>query len=162
MADALKNYEAANPDKCELIPSEDQFYGATKGANRLMPHMQWVFVSAVKDITEESQETKNSALGQLLARTIRSKVNFGDKIGKLRDDIRRDYQKILDKEQSVLDDLSVSLELKLKDWAHPNATVKVLWKQDPDKSVKVEEPWAYIRLGERGFEGELARFGHGK
>lgn len=35
MSDALRSYEAANPDKCELIQSEDQFYGATKGANRL-------------------------------------------------------------------------------------------------------------------------------
>ncbi len=161
MAEALKSYEASHPEKCESIPSEDQFYGASKGANRLAPHVQWVFVSAVKDITEESQETKNSALGQLLARTIRSKVNFAEKVAKLLDDIHRNYQSILDAEQSVLDDLSISLERKLKDWAHPNATAKVLWKQDPEKSVKIEEPWAYIRIGERGFEGELARFGHG-
>lgn len=161
MADALRNFETGNPDNCTLIPSEDQFYGASKGANRLAPHIQWVFVSAVKDITEESQETKNSALGQLLARTIRSKVNFAEKVGKLREDIHRDYQAILEAEQSVLDDLSVSLEIKLKSWAHPNATAKVLWKQDPEKSVKIDEPWAYIRIGERGFEGELARFGHG-
>lgn len=161
MAEALRTYESDNSDKCELIPSEDQFYGATKGANRLAPHIQWVFVSAVKDITEESQETKNSALGQLLARTIRSKVDFSQKIEKLREDISREYQSILDGEQSVLDELSISLEIKLKDWAHPNATAKVLWKQDPDKSVRIEDPWAYIRLGERGFEGELARFGHG-
>lgn len=161
MADALRHYETDRSEKCTLLPSEDQFYGASKGTNRLAPHIQWVFVSAVKDITEESQETKNSALGQLLARTIRSKANFTEKVGKLRDDIRRDYQAILDSEQAVLDDLSVSLELKLKSWAHPNATAKVLWRQDPEKSVKVEEPWAYMRIGERGFEGELARFGHG-
>lgn len=36
-----------------------------------------------------------------------------------------------------------------------------MWKQDPERSIKVEEPWAHIKLGERGFEGELARFGHG-
>lgn len=155
MAEALRKFETSNPSNCELLPSEDQFYGATKGANRLAPHAQWVFVSAVKDITEESQETKTSAPGQLLARTIRSKVNFTEKVARLRDDIRRDYQAILDGEQSALDELSISLEVKLKDWAHPNATAKVLWKQDPEKSVKIEEPWAYIRLGERGFEGEL-------
>lgn len=161
MADALRLYESGSSEKCTLLPSEDQFYGASKGINRLAPHIQWVFVSAVKDITEESQETKNSALGQLLARTIRSKANFAEKVGKLRDNIRQEYQAILDSEQAVLDDLSVSLELKLKSWAHPNATAKVLWRQDPEKSVKVEEPWAYMRIGERGFEGELARFGHG-
>lgn len=161
MADALRAYESSNPDKCTLIPSEDQFYGASKGSNRLAPHVQWVFVAASKDIVEESQETKNSALGQLLARTIRSRVNFAEKIENLRSGIRTQYQEILDTEQAVLNDLSISLELKLKDWSHPEASAKVLWKQDPDKSVKIEEPWAYIQLGEKGFEGELARFGHG-
>lgn len=161
MADALRSYEASNASKCIPILSEDQFYGATKGSSRLAPHVQWVFVSAVKDFSEESQETKNSALGQLLSRTIRSKIDFSQRVNLLREKVQLEYQSILDSEQSVLDDLSISLELKLKDWAHPNASAKILWKQDPDKSVKLEEPWAYIRIGERGFESELERFGHG-
>jgi len=161
MAAALQAFEGAHPDNCTPIPSEDQFYGATKGANRLAPHLQWVFVPAVKDITEESQESKTSGLGQLLSRTIRSKVDFTDKVSKLRESLRKDYQSMLDAEQSVLDSISGSIQLKLQDWAHPDATAKVLWTQDSEKSVKVEEPWAYIKIGERGFEGELARFGHG-
>ncbi len=161
MVEALQSFEANHSSSCTLIPSEDQFYGATKGANRLAPHLQWVFVPAVKDITEESQESKTSGLGQLLARTVRSKVDFSDKVTKLRDALRKDYQTMLDAEQSVLDGLSGSIEMKLKDWAHPAVTAKVLWTQDADRSVKVDEPWAFIRIGERGFEGELARFGHG-
>ena len=161
MADALQDFEARHPESCSLIPSEDQFYGASKGANRLTPHVQWVFVPAVKDITEESQESKTSSLGQLLARTIRSKINFTEKVEKLRADLRDHYQAMLDAEQSVLDSLSLSLEEKLKDWAHPEARAKVRWFQDSEKSVKVEEPWAHIRIGERGFESDLARFGHG-
>lgn len=161
MEEALQDYESKNPSACTLIPSEDQFYGATKGINRLAPHLQWVFVPAAKDITEESQESKTSGLGQLLSRTIRSKVDFSDKVAKLRESLRKDYQSMLDSEQSVLDGLSGSLEMKLKDWAHPAVSAKVLWTQDSEKSIKVEEPWAYIKIGERGFEGELARFGHG-
>jgi predicted ATPase len=65
MAQALQAFEAKNPDSCTLIPSEDQFYGAAKGANRLAPHLQWVFVPAVKDITEESQESKTSGLARI-------------------------------------------------------------------------------------------------
>ena len=61
----------------------------------------------------------------------------------------------------MLDGLPGSIEMKLKDWAHPAVTAKVLWAQDADKSVKADEPLAFIRIGERGFEGELARFGHG-
>jgi putative ATP-dependent endonuclease of OLD family len=160
MTSALQEYERASPDK-EPLESTDQFYGATKGANRLAPHIQWIFVPASKDITEEGDERKNSALGLLLARTIRAKVDFSKKIGELKEVVGHQYQGILDAEQSVLDAISVSIELKLKNWAHPDASAKVLWRQDPDKSVKVEEPWAFIRIGERGFEGELARFGHG-
>ena len=116
---------------------------------------------AVKDATEESKESKNSVLGQLLARTVRSKVNFSGRIEKLRGQLSKDYQAILDEEQNVLDVLSKALDGRLKSWAHPKTHAQVLWKHDPDKSVKVDEPWAFIKLGESGFEGELPRFGHG-
>ena len=59
MEEALKEYEAAHSEQCILIPSEDQFYGATKGANKLGPHIQWVFVPGAKDLTEEGEESKN-------------------------------------------------------------------------------------------------------
>jgi len=161
MEKALQAFEASS-GKSVLIPSADEFYGVTRGKNRLAPHIQWVFVAASKDLTVEGEESsKNSALGLLLARTIRAKVDFAAKIAQLKGNIEKDYQKILDDEQPILNALSVSIELKLRSWAHPAATAKVLWKQDPDKSVKVEEPWAFIRLGERGFESEMARFGHG-
>jgi putative ATP-dependent endonuclease of OLD family len=161
MLAALHEYEGEHPDECDPILSEDQFYGATKGPNLLAPHIQWIFVPATKDFSEEAEESKNSALGQLLTRTVRSKIDFSQKVTALRKKLQDDYQAMLDAEQQALNDLSASLETKLRSWSHPQASAQVLWKQDPDKSVKVEEPWAYIRLGERGFSGDLARFGHG-
>ena len=161
MAKALNDFEASNTEECILIPSEDQFYGVSKGVNRLAPHLQWVFVSASKDLSEEAEENKNSALGQLLSRAIRAKVNFTEKVTSLRDGLRESYQKMLDEEQSALLSISESLETRLQLWANPNATAKVLWKNDAEKSIKIEEPFAHIQIGEKGFESELARFGHG-
>ncbi len=161
MAEALREYETNNPEQCILIPSEDQFYGVSKGANKLAPHIQWVFISASKDVTNECEESNTSALGQLLARTVRSKINFTEKIDELKTKFKTEYQSILDQEQSSLDEISTSLKNRLESWSHPGISAKVLWKQDSDKSVKVEEPWAYIKIGERGFEGNLLRFGHG-
>jgi len=161
MASALRDYEAEHPDDCTLLPSEDQFYGISRGVNRLSPHIQWVFIPGAKDATEESEESRNSALGQLLERTVRSKVNFTEKISDLQTQAREEYQQLLDAEQSVLDNISKSLQSRLTSWAHPDISAQVRWKQDPDKSIRIEEPWAYIRIGERGFEGDLARFGHG-
>jgi len=76
MYQTLRDFEAERPDQCEVIPSEDQFYGVSKGANRLEKYVQWIFIPAVKDATEEQSETKTGALGKLLARTVRAKVNF--------------------------------------------------------------------------------------
>lgn len=115
----------------------------------------------MKDATEESEESNKSALGQLLARTVRSKVSFDEKIRELRNSAREEYQKLLDAEQGTLNEISSSLQKRLSSWAHPNITASIQWKQDPDKSIRIEEPLAGLKVGERGFEGELSRFGHG-
>ncbi|WP_063902040.1 ATP-dependent nuclease [Burkholderia stagnalis] len=161
MADALKNFEANRPDACILIPSEDQFYGVSKGTNRLQRYLQWVYIPAVKDATVEQSEGKATALGKLLARTVRSKVNFSERLSAVAQQARAEYQKLLDESQGALAGISDSLQSRLMQWAHPDTSLRVSWQQDPDKSVKVEEPFAKIVAGEGTFEGELARFGHG-
>ena len=159
MIDALHEYESSHPDECELIPSEDLFYGFSKGVNRLSKHIQWIHVPAVKDATTEQTEGKN-ALARLLERTVRAKTNFGEKVKELREETRQQYQKLLDENQTVLNAISSSLGRKLADWSHPDAKLQLQWRQD-ESSVKVQEPFAQILAGEGGFEGELCRFGHG-
>ena len=161
MTQSLRDYETAHPELCELIPSEDQFYGFSRGQDRLAKHVQWVYIPAVKDPTSEQVEARNSALGKLLTRTVRSKIKFDETIKSLREKMQKEYQALLDGNQSALDDISRELQERLVEWTHPDATLRLSWKQDPDKSVRVEEPWAHIIAGEAGFEGELARFGHG-
>lgn len=161
MTSALRDYEADRPDECELIPSEDQFYGFSKGANLLAKHLQWVYVPAVKDVTSEQVEARNSALGKLLARTVRSKTNFDETVRDLQTQMQDQYQKLLDENQHVLNDISTALQKRISEWAHPDARLRLEWKQDHNKSVRVEEPWAHILAAEGDFEGELARFGHG-
>lgn len=161
MAVALQEYEANRPDDCELIPSEDQFYGVSKGANRLAKHIQWVYIPAVKDASEEQAEAKNSAFGRLLARAVRGKVNFADEIRRISTAAQEQYQQLLDQNQAALDGITASLGKRLGEWAHPEAGLKVQWQQDPRKSVQVEEPLAGVLAREGTFEGQLARFGHG-
>src|SRR6478609_4776652 len=70
---ALRQYESDRPEKCVLMRSEDQFYGVSRGANKLERFVQWVYVPAVKDAVGEQAEAKDSALGELLARAVRAK-----------------------------------------------------------------------------------------
>lgn len=146
--DALRAYEAKHSDKCVLIPSEDQFYGFSRGKNRLAKHIQWVYIPAVKDATEEQFEAKNTALGKILSRTVRAKVKFEDQIEKLRQDTLEEYRKILASQQSTLDGVSQSLSNRLGQWAHPKATARLEWAEDAKKSVQVQEPNARIIAGE--------------
>jgi putative ATP-dependent endonuclease of the OLD family len=160
-AAALKAYEAERPDECDLIPSDDQFYGVSKGKNRLEEFVQWVYVPAVKDAIAEQVEAKNSALGKLLARTVRARTNFGDKLDALRSTTSEKYRELLEDNQSVLDDISQSLSSRLSEWAHPGASLRLEWQEERDKSVRIEEPWAHVKVAEGPFEGQLARLGHG-
>ncbi len=161
MYQALRDFEAERPDLCEVIPSEDQFYGVSKGANRLEKYVQWIFIPAVKDATEEQSETKTGALGKLLARTVRAKVNFSATVDDLIAKARQRYQQMLDDNEKALADVSDALQKRLAEWAHPDATLRVAWQQDSSKAVRVDLPLAGIIAGESGFEGNLARFGHG-
>lgn len=161
MTAALRDYEAARAALCTLIPSEDQFYGWSKGANRLGKYVQWVYVPAVKDVVSEQVEGRNTALGKLLARTVRTRLALTEHIELLREETRKRYQGLLEENQHVLEELSAGLRSRLSDWSHPDAAVRLEWQQDPEKSVRVEEPLAHIIAGEGAFEGELSRFGHG-
>ncbi len=160
MTAALRDYESNHPELCVLIPSEDQFYGISKGKNLLAKYLQWVYIPAVKDVIVEQREAKSTALGKLLARTVRARVSFGDKIKEIRETAQRDYQILIDSNQSVLDEISGALQKRLTEWSHPDAALKLLWSKD-DKAIKVDEPFAQILAGEGAFEGDLARFGHG-
>lgn len=161
MIQELRSYEEKHPEKCEELPSGDEFYGVAKGKNLLEKYIQWVYIPAVKDASSEQDEAKTTALGKLLARTVRSKVNFKAPIDDIRKKMQEEYQKLLAKSQGQLAEISESLRKRLVEWAHPDASLQLKWNQDPEKAVRVDEPFAQAILSEAGFEGELARFGHG-
>jgi putative ATP-dependent endonuclease of OLD family len=161
MIDALREYEAKHTEMCVEIPSEDQFYGISKGVNRLGKYIQWVFIPAVKDASEEELESKNTALGALLERTVRMTVGFKEPLESIRKEAGEKYQKTLNDNQSSLTGLSTSLSLRLGQWAHPDTSIEIQWHYDEDASVKVTEPYARVIAGEGAFKGKLTRFGHG-
>lgn len=161
MQQALRDYEEAHPELCEPVPSSDQFYGWSKGVNLLENHCQWVYVPAVKDPTEEQQEGKNTALGTLLHRTIRSQVDFKDSLDALRREAGQKYQEIIREKQDALKDIGRTIQDRLRDWSHPGARVDLLWHYDDTKSVSVTDPIAAVKIGEGEFVSDMVRLGHG-
>jgi hypothetical protein len=115
----------------------------------------------VKDPTEEQDEARNTALGKLLQRTIRARVNFTEPLKELRTEMVGKYQGLLAREQGVLSEVGHSLEHRLQEWSHPGARVELVWHYDDQKSVTVSEPTARAKVGEGVFLGDLVRLGHG-
>jgi len=161
MIDALHAYESNHADECELLGSEDQFYGISKGKNLLEKYIQWAFVPAVKEASTEQLESKKTALGILLERTVRSKLSFEKPLEDLRKQAVDGYLKILDDNRGALKVLSDSLSGRLQEWAHPDAHLSLKWNDDTSKAISIGDPLAKILAGEGLFVGELARFGHG-
>lgn len=159
-ANALRQYEAAHPDQCVLIPSADDFYGVNS-TGKLAAFAQWVFVPAVKDAGEEGQEAKNTALGKLIARAVRTRTNFDADLEALKTDTLTRYRELLERNQAGLTELSQALQRRLESWAHPNVRLGMEWLSDPAKSVVLQQPVAGIKTGEGDFLGSLARMGHG-
>jgi putative ATP-dependent endonuclease of OLD family len=159
-AAALQAYEAQHPERCVLIESEDSFYGIN-GAGKLAPFVQWIYVPAVKNAGDESQEAKNTAFGRLIARAITTRTEFDVELATLKAETLLRYREILSRNQAGLDALAAALQRRLEEWAHPNARLGIEWLSDAGKSVVVQQPVAAIKTGEGDFLGDLARMGHG-
>jgi len=161
MTDALHAYESSHPELCKLERSGDEFYGFSKGANRLQKFVQWVFIPAVKDASTEQLEAKKNALGILLERTVRSRLSFDQVLGELRSRTEEGYQSLLKAMEKELGSLSDSLNARIKEWAHPDASIKLQWHSEAAKYVSISEPLAQVLAKEGNFGGDLSRFGHG-
>lgn len=161
MHQALIDYGESHPEECDVVESQDQFYGWSRGVNRLAKYIQWVFVPAVKEATSEQQEAKNTALGDLLQRTIRASVSFDESLEQLRTEALERYDEILVSNQEALGSLQEALQARLRKWAHPNASLELLWNQESSRAITVNEPFAHAIVGEAEFMGELSRLGHG-
>ncbi|KCB31606.1 hypothetical protein L543_1591 [Bordetella hinzii L60] len=44
--------------------------------------------------------------------------------------------------------MSSALNARLAQWAHPEASLRLQWHQDSEKSIRVEDPFARVLLGE--------------
>lgn len=151
MADALNVYEGSHPGECVPLQSGDQFYGWSRGENRLRKYVQWVYVPAVKDAAAEQAETRDTFLGDLLARTVRMKVNFEPGITDIRERAQKEYEKLLSDHKDDLLKISESLAERISEWYHPDASLRLEWRQELEKAIQVTPPYARVLAGELGF-----------
>lgn len=160
MEDALHAYEAQHPELCRLLPSEDQFYGVSRGVNRIEPYLQWVYVPAVKDAATEQADSKSSAMGKLLARRVHAQLSIDGRVDALKHEAMEKYRVILQENEEGLNKLADALTVRFHQWAHDRASLQLQW-QDQEKCINIAKPTAEVKAIEGMFKGDLSRFGHG-
>ena len=158
MQSALQEYENERPGKCSMEDAECQCYGFTGGLYRLADLVQWVYVPAVKDASTEQEEGNKTALGKLLERTVRAKIDFKSELGALEEEAEAKYEMILEGKKDALKDLGLAIQKSLRDWTNPRANLELEWQGD---FAKARPPIAKAKVGEDAFIGEIARMGHG-
>lgn len=160
-AAALAEYEEALPEEQkELVPSDGEFFGISKGVHKFQRHLCWVYVPAVKDASTESEEAKTSHLGKLIQHTIRSRMNYDVELDRIRTVAFEAYSKLLSDQSTHLGELQTRLSERLQAAVMTDADLKLDWKKD-EKSVSVQDPVAQVLLSERGYIDRVDKFGHG-
>jgi putative ATP-dependent endonuclease of OLD family len=160
MEDALHAYETRHPELCKLLPSADQFYGFSRGVNKIESYLQWVYVPAVKDAATEQAESKSSAIGELLARRVHAQLSIQARVDALKQAAIEGYKTILQENEKGLKHLADALNARFHEWAHHHASLELQW-QDLERSINIAKPTAEVKASEGAFKGDLARFGHG-
>lgn len=158
---AILSYEEGMPDDQKtLIKSGAEFFGISKGVHKFQRHLCWVYVPAVKDASSESEEGKSSHLGKLIQHTIRAQMNYDGDLAKIRSDAFAAYQTLLAGQKEHLTKLQSRLATRLQAAVTTKADLSLDWKSD-EKSVSVSDPIAQVLLTDKGFSGEVEKFGHG-
>jgi len=158
---SLAAYEEALPDADKkLTVSGAEFFGVSKGTHKFQRHVCWVYVPAVKDASSESEEAKSSHLGRLIQHTIRSGMDYETDLERIRSDALEAYKSLLTGQQAHLKTLQERLAGRLQAAVTAETDLKLNWKKD-EKSVSVQDPIAQVLLSDRGFSGEVDKFGHG-
>jgi len=153
-------WEAANPAACQPIEREAQFLGpAAIGVGSLDNFTKFVFIPAVRDVADETGDTRGSALAGLLNLVVNERVENRPDLQALRVDLKARYETIFaGGEQPELRTLGTEISRVLDDF-HPGAAVELGWRKPTPPELGL--PGVDPTVIEDGFKGHVTRKGHG-
>jgi putative ATP-dependent endonuclease of the OLD family len=157
---ALREWEQANPDQCERMPEEAQFFGyAGVGAGLLRQRTGFLLIPAVLEASEEASEGKGSAISRLLDYVVRNVLADREDIRKFSDRTQAEYKQIMEAvTKQDLERLARELSDTLATFA-PDTSVQLPW--DSSGGVEIPLPKADTKVIEDGYGTDVARAGHG-
>jgi predicted ATP-dependent endonuclease of OLD family len=157
---SLRQWEAANPQKCARQRDDGQFFGFGEvGQGYLGKFTRFLFIPAVRDAVGDATEGRGSILSDLMDLVVRSVLANKDAVKQLKEDTQHQYEDILAPAKlTELTDLSAQMTKTLKLFV-PDAGVELLWL--PLGQIEIPMPKADVKLVEDGFKSAVMRTGNG-
>jgi len=154
---ALEDWENKNPDSCERVDSEYQFFGYKEvGGGKINKYVKFLLIPAVREASLDSTESKGSVLSELMGLTVRKILTEKEELKRLDNETRDKYEQILS--GGEINALGTELSKMLSIYA-PEVGVKIKWITDE------LDIFSYIKanafLVEDGYEAPVALSGNG-
>lgn len=158
--DALKQWEAANPDQCERRPDDGQFFGFTSvGQWRLSAFTGFTYIPAVRDAASDADTGRTSTLSQLVDQLVRAAIDEDETSRQKREQMGQLAREIYGGESHPkLNAVAERVSSRLQSLV-PTAEVNLSWAEDP--ASKLDPPRAAVRLKEDSFPSPIQGAGHG-
>ena len=157
---AMDAWETNNPDKCERMRDQGQFFGFRQVAQGYLGRFtQFISIPAVRDAQSDATEGRGSSVTQIMDLVVRSVLANRQSVVQFRHNTREQYSNIMDPTNlTELNDLETRLSETLQSFV-PDASVVLNWSQLPE--IDIPMPQAQVKLLEDDYEAKVERTGHG-
>jgi len=158
--EALDDWETTHASECQRARDDGQFFGFKEVAlGYLGEFTRHIYVPAVRDAAADADESKDSAVKEIVDLVVRNALAAHRNIVALKTETRKRYEQILQPQNlSGLAKLENELTDTLGEYVK-GAKVKLNWL--PPRDVQLELPKTDVTLYEDGYASSVSRTGHG-
>ena len=157
---ALQDWENAHRETLQRVRDGGQFFGFKEvGQAHLERYTRFLYVPAVRDASEDATEGKGSVISELMDLVVRSTLAERDDIRKLREDIQKRYEEIMNPFQSNELRMLASRMTETLNMFAPDAQIQL--NRLPGEAIEIPMPKADVKVVEDGYPSTVERTGHG-
>jgi hypothetical protein len=156
----MRDYEDAHHGVLEPIDREEQFFGPRNiGGGKLDNYTRFVYLPAVRDVTDDTGDSKTGTLNQLLDTLVMRQLHSRPDVQQLKTDFGQRVKDIYDPAKiAELASLSTAISTTLSDFV-PGAAFHLTFGDV--KLPEIPTPPAIPTVTEDNFPGDISRKGHG-
>jgi len=155
----LVEWEGDHADELELIMDEGQFFGwKGVGTGKLGKFIEFFFIPAVHEYSEEERSEKSTYLSELLNLTIRRTSNETPELVEFKSNTQQNYKELISSDLDLkTSELSEALSERLNDFA-PGCNIFINYQVG---DIRFTDTTYGTELEEYGFKGPISFLGHG-